>query len=106
MSDTTVSIPGATAQDPVAEGMQQSSAAGMDVPSSERDPPVPVVTTGSGVTVSNSVVADAVSPYETADAAGCEEGEEGMTSQELFDENDEVPSELLETASEKLAAAN
>ena len=28
-----------------------------------------------------------------------------MTSQELFDENDEVPSELLETASEKLAAA-
>ena len=54
MSDTTVSIPGATAQDPVAEGMQQNSAAGMDVPSSERDPPVPVVTTGSGVTVSNS----------------------------------------------------
>ena len=54
MSEVTVSTPEATAQEPVADDPQQSIAAGMDAPSSERDPPVPVVTTGSGVTVSNS----------------------------------------------------
>ena len=55
MSEETVSTPEATAQEPVADDPQQSIAAGMDAPSSERDPPVPVVTTGSGVTVRRTV---------------------------------------------------